>query len=262
MIGMTGRVALVTGAGNPHGIGFATARMLAEAGMQVAITATTDRIFERLAELPGGAEPHAAWVADLRASHDATALVAAVMERFGQIDALVNNAGMVQVGSVMRKTRLQDVSDQEWSDTLRTNLDTCFYVSRAVIPHMQARRYGRIVNVSSVTGPVAMFEGGGPYGTAKAGVTGLTRALALELGREGITANAVGPGWINNGRSSARSKASGAATPVGRSGRPEEVAAAILFLASEDSSYVTGQLLLVDGGNMILDHRDFDNTEF
>jgi 3-oxoacyl-[acyl-carrier protein] reductase len=257
MSDMTGRVALITGAGNPKGIGFAAAKSAAQAGARVAITATTDRIFERLSELPGGAEVHAAWVVDLRNSGAADDLVASVVERFGRIDALINNAGMVQVGSVMRKIRIRDASNQDWSDALRTNLDTCFYLSRAVIPQMQAQGYGRIVNVSSVTGPVAMFEGGGPYGTAKAGMTGLTRALALELGQHGITANAVGPGWINNGRSSARSKASGAATPVGRSGEPEEVAAAIRFLASEEASYVTGQLLLVDGGNMILDHRDF-----
>jgi len=249
--GAAGRVALVTGAGAADGIGFATARLLAETGIKVAITSTTRRIFDRLKELPGAADTKAAFTADLTDDKAARALVAAVKKHFGRLDILVNNAGMLQTGHANRASRVDRITDEEWRRALSINLDTCFFVTRAAVEVMLRGRYGRIVNIASVSGPLVTFPRGGAYGTAKAAMTGYTRSLALELGKRNITANAIAPGWIDTGSATAKERRAGRATPVGRSGRPEEVGAVACFLASEAASYVTGQMIVVDGGNII-----------
>jgi 3-oxoacyl-[acyl-carrier protein] reductase len=249
--GVAGRVALVTGAGSAEGIGFATARLLAEAGALVAITSTTKRIFDRLAELPSAGEAKAAFVADLTDPKAARDLVAAVKRRFGRLDILVNNAGMLQTGRANKASPVEKISDTEWRRTLSINLDTCFNVTRAAVPLMLKRRYGRIVNISSVSGPLVTFPNGAAYGTAKAGMTGYTRSLAFELAGRGITANAVAPGWIATDSATDAELRAGRATPTGRAGRPEEIGAVAAFLASEQASYLTGQVIVVDGGNII-----------
>jgi 3-oxoacyl-[acyl-carrier protein] reductase len=246
-----GRVALVTGAGAADGIGFSAAMLLAEAGAKVAITSTTKRIEQRLKELTGAATSNAAFIADLTDSAQAKALVAAVKKRFGRLDILINNAGMVQTGKRTRASRVESIEDEEWHASLSRNLDTCFFVTRAAVPIMQKQRYGRIVNISSVSGPLVTFPRGGAYGTAKAAMTGYTRSLALELAPLGITANAIAPGWIATGSQSAKEVRAGRNTPAGRSGRPEEIGAVACFLAGESASYLTGQLIVVDGGNII-----------
>jgi 3-oxoacyl-[acyl-carrier protein] reductase len=249
--GLQGRVALVTGAGSSEGIGFATARLLAQAGARVAITSTTKRIFERLEELPAVSENKAAFIADLTDAKAAKDLVAGVRKRFGRLDILVNNAGMLQTGRANKASRVESIGDEEWRRTLSLNLDTCFFVTRAAIALMLRRKYGRIVNIASVSGPLVTFPKGGAYGAAKAAMTGYTRSLALELASRGITANAVLPGWIATGSATAMEIRSGRATPTRRSGRPEEVGAVAAFLASEPASYVNGQMIVVDGGNII-----------
>jgi 3-oxoacyl-[acyl-carrier protein] reductase len=239
---LEGRSALVTGAGSPDGIGFAAARLLAERGARVAITSTTERIRERAQEI--GA---LGFVADLTDWHEARTLVDAV----GPVDILVNNAGMVQTGVVEQDVAFLELTPERWERGIDVNLHTAFRLCRLAAPAMVERGWGRIVNVSSVTGAYVALEYSVTYGAAKAGVDGLTRGLALELGRTGVTVNSVAPGWIATGSSTEEELAAGRNTPLGRPGTPAEVAELIAFLASPASSYITGQSIVIDGGNIL-----------
>jgi 3-oxoacyl-[acyl-carrier protein] reductase len=246
MAGVAGRVALVTGAGAPGGIGFAIARSLAAGGARVAVTATTDRIHARAAEI--GAFSH---IADLTDPAQVAGLFSAVEAALGPVGILVNNAGMVQTGKDVDRARLAGWSDAAWAHHMALNINTTFHCCRAALPGMAERGYGRIVNISSVTGPLVTIDGSSAYATAKAAITGMTRSIALEYGPRGITCNAVLPGWIQTESSSEDEIAAGRRTPAGRPGTPEEVAACALFLASQEASYVTGAMLVVDGGNTL-----------
>ncbi len=253
MAGVRGRVALITGAGAPDGIGFATARLLQAAGAKVAITSTTDRIFDRQADL-GLTECFAA-TADLTDAAQVKGLVAAASGAMGPIDILVNNAGMSQTGKAARRTTLAQTSDEAWAFQIGISLTSAFMVSRAVLDRMITRRYGRIIHMSSVTGPLVGIDGSGAYATAKSGLLGMTRVMAIETGRHGITVNCIGPGWIRTGSSSPDEVVAGGHTPVGRPGRPDEIGHVAVFLASEEASYLTGQLIVVDGGNTLQEFK-------
>ena len=252
MAGVSGRVALVTGAGSAGGIGFACAEVLAEHGASLAVTSTTARIHDRLRQLGGG---HRAYVADLTDPVAARALVMAVRKDFGRLDIIINNAGMVQTGRKFRASRVEKITDDEWQRHLALNVTTALNVVRAALPIMQKASYGRIVNIASVTGPVVTNPRAAGYGSAKAAMTGLTRAVAVENAASDITCNAVLPGWIASVSQSAMEVIAGQAAPARRSGTPREVAACAMFLASEESSYVTGAMLVVDGGNSIVEFK-------
>jgi 3-oxoacyl-[acyl-carrier protein] reductase len=252
---LKGQVAVVTGAGSAQGIGFAIARRLFEEGATVIITATGQRIHERAREIDASGGRVFCFVADLTEERQVIDLVASTHKRGGRIDILVNNAGMARDGRQPGSGKLDELTYAEWQQQISMTLNTAFLMTREVLPLMKQRKYGRIVNVSSVTGPLVSNAGSGAYGAAKGALDGMMRAAAIETGLHGITVNAVAPGWIATGSSLPDELDAAKYTPVGRAGTPEEVGAAVFFLASPEASYITGQVIVVDGGNVLQESK-------
>ncbi|MCR5641020.1 MAG: 3-oxoacyl-[acyl-carrier-protein] reductase [Lachnospiraceae bacterium] len=241
------RIAIVTGGG--RGIGRATAIALAKEGYQVVINyAGNQAAAEETKALCLAANPSATPLvigADISTEEGATTLINQTMEAFGRIDILVNNAG------ITRDTLLLRMKAEDFDAVIGTNLRGAFLCTKAVTKPMMKQRFGRIINISSVVG-VHGNAGQANYAASKAGLIGFTKSVAKELATRGITANAIAPGWIGTDMTqdlSDATKASIAAQiPMNRMGAPEDVANAVLFFAKEESAYVTGQVLLVDGG--------------
>ena len=252
---LTGSTALITGCGSADGIGFAVARALGRQGAGVAISSTTERIHDRAAELAEAGIEASAHVHDLLDPSEATAMVEAATAWHGGLDILVNNAGMSQVGTDDLGRPFAELSHAEWRAGLDQNLDLAFNVTRAAQTAITDSGHGRIVFVSSVTGPMVSAPGNPAYSAAKAGLDGLMRALAIELGPSGTTVNSVNPGWIHTESATEDEIRAGHHTPVGRPGTPDEVAAAVVLLTAPEASYITGQTIVVDGGNIIQEYK-------
>lgn len=243
-IDLTGRTALVTG--GTRGIGRAVADGLAEAGATVAVMSRNASQAEAVAaELGEGMVGVGADVAD---QDQVEAAVAQVLERLGQIDILVNNAGFTRDNILLR------INQEDWDTVLATNLTGVFYVTKAVIKGMMKRRGGRIINMTSVIG-LTGNKGQSNYAASKAGLIGFTKSLAREYASRNILANCIAPGYIDTDLTSGlppeAQEALLGGIPLARLGQPADIAGAALFLASDLAAYMTGQVLVVDGGMVI-----------
>jgi 3-oxoacyl-[acyl-carrier protein] reductase len=246
---LKGKKALITGAGSSSGIGFASATALKQLGAEVIITSTSNRIFDRATEIQA-----LGLVADLCDERQ----VKELFSNIDSLDILVNNAGMTSISNPAENSEAGDVANIElsnWRLGMARNLDSAFLVTKYALPVLRKSKSGRIVMISSVTGAIMAMKNQPIYASAKAAMVGLTKALALDEAKNSITCNAILPGWIATDSISDKEKEQGRFVPLGRGGRAEEVASAVAFLVSEEASYITGQSIVVDGGNSIMEER-------
>jgi 3-oxoacyl-[acyl-carrier protein] reductase len=241
---LEGRVALVTGAS--QGIGHACSLALARQGATVAVAARNrEKLDALVAEIAAAGGKSAAFVIDVANEEQVKAGIKSAIAQFGKIDILINNAGITRDQLVMRMKR------PDWDSVLNTNLTSAYLCIQQVVPSMLKQRWGRIINITSVFGQMGQ-AGQANYAASKAGLIGLTMAMAREVASRNITCNAVAPGFIETSMTAALSeefKQTAVKTiPLGRVGSPEDVASAVTFLASEEASYITGHVLNVIGG--------------
>lgn len=245
---LSGRSAIVTG--GTRGIGRAVARALAAHGGSVLIVGLNEENGARTCAEIEAAGGRACFLrADVKDRRSMNEMAAYAADRFGSVDILCSNAG------IFPSTLIEEMTEQEWDDVLAVNLKGTYFAVQSCLPYMQRQRRGRIVLTSSITGPVTGFPGWAHYGATKAGMLGFMRSAALELAKYGITVNAVLPGNIrteglsNLGEDYVRRMEQ--SIPLGKLGDPEDVAYAALFLASDEAKYITGQTLIVDGGQIL-----------
>lgn len=237
----SGKIVLVTGAS--RGIGKAIAEGFARLGAKVCGTATSENGAQKISEYLG--ENGKGFVLNVASQESIDTCLAQIKESFGDIDVLVNNAGITRDNLLMR------MKDEEWDDIITTNLSSVYRLSKAVLRPMMKKRNGRIVSITSVVGLMGN-AGQCNYSAAKAGILGFTKSLAKEVASRGITVNAVAPGFIATDMTGAltdeQKEAIMREVPCGKLGKPEDIANAVLFLASDESAYITGETISVNGG--------------
>jgi 3-oxoacyl-[acyl-carrier protein] reductase len=245
-MGLADKVALVTG--SARGIGYAIAMKLAEVGADVVVNdieAAADSLENAAGEIRKSGRQSLAVTADVSSPDDVTRLIDTAVKEFGRIDILVNNAGVTRDQLIMK------MSDEEWDTVLNIDLKSAFLCTRAVLRYMIKQRWGRIISIASVVGIIGN-AGQANYASAKAGIIGLTRSIAKEVGSRGITANAIAPGYIQTRMTEQLDEKQKQEllrhVPLGSLGTPQDVAEAVAFLASEEARYITGQVLNIDGG--------------
>jgi 3-oxoacyl-[acyl-carrier protein] reductase len=248
------RVAVVIGAA--RGIGFGIAQRFVEEGARVVIGDIEEVAGVEAAKALGGPDVVRFRRVDVTSPADLEAIVADAVAAFGRLDIMVQNAG------IFPWTLIEDISPEEWDHVLAVNLKGCFLAAKAALPPMKARRYGRMVFTSSITGPRVTAPGHGHYSASKGGINAFIKAAALEFAGYGITVNGVEPGNIlTEGMTAHRSQAyidsMAAAIPLGTLGTPRDVANAVLYLASDEASYITGTTILIDGGQTLPEGADF-----
>ena len=247
---LEGRSAIITGGASPRGLGKATAMLFAEHGCRVAILdLDAEQAAEAAADLPG--DGHVGLACDVTDKVACGSVAAQMVDRFGQVDVLVNNAGITQ------PLKLMEIAPENYDAVLDVNLRGTLYMSQALIPHFRARKAGSIVNISSVSAQRGGGIYGGPhYSAAKAGILGLTKAMARELAPDGVRSNAICPGFIATDITAGKLTMEQRTMvldgiPMGRAGTAQDVAGCCLFLASDLSAYVTGSEVDVNGGSLI-----------
>lgn len=250
------RIAIAVGAATGIGKGIAT-RLVAEGATVILVDRDAEKGAAAVADLRLPAENFIQM--DIADEASVETMVAAVLARFGRIDILVQNAGIYPVALI------EDTTTAHWDRVHGINLRGTFFVTRAVVPVMKRQRYGRLVYTSSITGPHVVSHGLSAYASSKAGINGFIRAVALETAPFGITANGVEPGNIvTEGLEADRSpdfiRSMEDSIPMGRLGQPSDIAGAAAFLASDDAAYITGTTIIVDGGQILPESKDFRDT--
>ena len=248
---LKGKVAIVTGVANPKGIGFASAKLLAKEGAAQTVVDCSDMVHDRAEELKRSGYEVLGFKVNLSRSGEVGEMVKKVLAVFGKVDILVNAAGSVPNPDNFKL--FVDITEEEWDREWDNNLKTTFNCTKAVLPIMIKQKYGKVVNIASTVAAhgAGSISGTTAYSAAKYGIVGFTHNLALSVAMHGINANTILPGWIDTGLLrkevyDERAKS----IPLGRNGTPEEVANLVRFLASDESSYLTGSDIVIDGGNM------------
>ena len=249
---LQGRVAVITGAAS--GIGLAIARAFLSGGDAVMLADRDPRVNDIVAALRSQGRLASARQVDLSDPAEAVALARAAETELGACDVLINNAGISPKRNGLPPSPF-DIGVEDWELTLRTNLTTPFVLCRELLPGMVARRFGRVVNIASRAGRTGVLTGGLPYAASKAGLIGMTRALALQCAAQGITANSIAPGWVETPLTGRTPPAAAAkalqAIPLGRVAQPDEIAGIVAFLCSADAAYITGAVIDANGGSFM-----------
>jgi 3-oxoacyl-[acyl-carrier protein] reductase len=249
---LNGKTCLITGAGSSKGIGFASAKLLQKMGATVFLAGKSERVKDRAQELGC-----LYFCADLTKETEVKELFIKVSQEFKILDVLVNNAGMTAVNEQAGQESgdISQTSYEMFTASWQRNLGSIFLVTKAFLPLLRKSDNPRVVMISSITGTLMAMKNEVSYAASKAGISGLTKALALDFASDKILVNAIAPGWVATDSQLDSEVQAGLNTPLQRSARPEEIASLVGYLASDEASYLTGQIIAVDGGNSIQEER-------